>query len=150
MKPVMIVKKRSLTTSFIMCSMTRSSWCTPHQIWIKRESSCMAASSQVTMPTTWSVILHAPSNAKPIKWIVQSRQNTIKNLLTMSNITSPVWRSNIGSTHPWRLTMVLCSSMKTRKRKSKYNVLWWVVELSAIEKPQECRKTSTMRYKLIT
>jgi hypothetical protein len=71
-------------------------------------------------------------------------------LLTMSNITSPVWRSNIGSTHPWRLTMVLCSSMKTRKRKSKYNVLWWVVELSAIEKPQECRKTSTMRYKLIT
>jgi hypothetical protein len=32
MKLVTIVKKRSLTTSFIMCSMTRSSWCTPHQI----------------------------------------------------------------------------------------------------------------------
>jgi hypothetical protein len=71
-------------------------------------------------------------------------------LLTMSNITSPVWRSNIGSTQPWKLTMVLCSSMKTRKHKSKYNVLWWVVELSTIEKPQERRKTSTMRYKLIT
>ncbi len=113
MKLVTIVKKHSLTTSFIMCSMTRFSWCAPHQIRIKGQSSCMAASNQVTTPATQSVILRAPSNAKPIRRIVQSGQSTIKNLFTMSNITSPIWLSNIGSAHPWRLTMMLCSSMKT-------------------------------------
>jgi hypothetical protein len=81
--------------------------------------------------------------------IVQSRQSTVKNLLTMLNIISLVWRSDIESAHPWRLTMVLCSSMKTRKRKSRYNVLWWVSESSAIEKPQECHKMSAICYRLI-
>jgi hypothetical protein len=31
MKLVITKKKRSLTTLFMMCSMTRSSWCAPHQ-----------------------------------------------------------------------------------------------------------------------
>ncbi len=47
MKPVMIMKKHSLKTSFIMCSMTKSSWCAPHQIQVKGQSSCMATSSRM-------------------------------------------------------------------------------------------------------
>jgi len=145
----MIMKKRSLTTSFIMCSMTRSNWCAPHQIWVKGQSACMAASSRMTMLAMRLVILRAPSDAKLIRWIIQSGQSMIKNLSTMSNIISSVWRSNIGSAHPWRLTMVLCSSMKTQKRKSRYDVVWWVAKSSAIEKPQERRRTSAIRCKLI-
>jgi hypothetical protein len=37
--------------------------------------------------------------------IVQSGQSTVKNLLTIVDMISPVWRSNIGSAHPCRLTM---------------------------------------------
>ncbi len=150
MKPVMIVKKRSLTTLFIMCSMTRFSWCTPHQIRVKGQLSCMAASSQMTMPAMQPVILRAPWEAKLIRWIVQLRQSTVKNLSTISNITLPIWQLNIRSTHPWRLTMVLCSSMKTRKCKLKYDVLWWIAKSSVIEKPEKRRRTSVICCKLIT
>ncbi len=41
MKLVITKKKLSLTISFMMCSMTRSNWCAPHQIQKKEYSSCI-------------------------------------------------------------------------------------------------------------
>ncbi len=103
--PVMTEKNRSLMTLFIMSSITRSSWCAPHQIRIREQSLCIAASRRVITSATCLIILQAPSNVKPRRRIVQSGQSIVKNLLTIVDMISPVWRSNIESTHPCRLTM---------------------------------------------
>jgi hypothetical protein len=68
--PVMTEKNRSLMTLFIMSSITRSSWCAPHQIRIREQSLCIATSRRVTTPATRPVILRALSDVKPRRWIV--------------------------------------------------------------------------------
>ncbi len=103
--PVMTEENRSLMTLLIMSSITRSSWCAPHQIQIREQSLCIAALTRVTTPATRPVILQAPSDIKPRRRIVQSGQSTIKNLFTIVDMISLVWRSNIESAHPCRLTM---------------------------------------------
>jgi hypothetical protein len=103
--PVMTENNRSLMTLFIMSSITRFSWCAPHQIRIREQSLCISALRRVTTPATHPIILRAPSDVKPRRRIVQSGQNTVKNLLTIVDMISPIWRSNIGSAHPCRLTM---------------------------------------------
>jgi hypothetical protein len=103
--PIMIEKNHFLMTLIIMSSITRSSWCAPHQIWIREQSLCITTSRRVTTPATRLVILWAPSDVKPRRRIVQSTQSIVKNLLTIVDIISPVSRSNIRSAHPCRLTM---------------------------------------------
>jgi len=103
--PIMIEKNRSLMTLLIMSSITRSNWCTPHQIQIREQSLCIAVLRRMTTPTTCLVILQASSDIKPKRWIVQLGHSIVKNLFTIVDMISPVWRSNIESAHPCKLTM---------------------------------------------
>ncbi len=50
--PVMRVKKRSFTMVSMMCSITRSNWCAPHQTRIRGHSLCIALLRRMTTPET--------------------------------------------------------------------------------------------------
>jgi hypothetical protein len=65
-------------------------------------------------------------------------------------MTSPVCCWNIGNSHPCRLAMVWCCSMYTQICKSRYNVLWWVVEHSANKKAHQRHKMLEIHYILTT
>ena len=47
MKPVIMLKNLSLTTLLMINSITRSSWCAPHQIRVNGQFACMAWQRQV-------------------------------------------------------------------------------------------------------
>jgi len=68
--PILIEKNRSLMKLLIMSSITRSSWCAPHQIRIREQSICIATLRRVTTLATRPIILRAVSNVKPTRRIV--------------------------------------------------------------------------------
>ncbi len=80
MKPIIIEKNCFLTISFMMCSMTRPSWCVLHQIWKREQLSCIESWSWVTTPTTCSIIFRVSSHDKPWGRIFQLGQNIVKKL----------------------------------------------------------------------
>jgi hypothetical protein len=65
------------------------------------------------------------------------------------NMTSLVCHWNTSNAHPCKLVMVWCSSTYTQIHKSRYDVLWWVVESSANEKAHKCHKMSKICCKLM-
>ncbi len=104
--PVMIVKKCSFTMVSMMCSITRSNWCAPHQTWVKGHSLCIALLRWVTTRETRPIMLRAPSEDTPSRWTFQPGWRTSKKDTTIWNMTSPVCRLNIGSAITCRLTML--------------------------------------------
>ncbi len=103
---VMIVKKCSFTMVSMMCSITRSNWCAPHQTRVRRHSLCITLLRWVITPKTRPVMLRVPSEVTPSRWTFQPWRKTSKKDTTIWNMTLPVCRLNIGSATTCRLTML--------------------------------------------
>jgi hypothetical protein len=76
--PVMTVKKRSFTMVSMMCSITRSNWCAPHQTRVRGHSLCIALLRRVTTPETQLVMFRTPSEDTPSRWTFQPGRITSK------------------------------------------------------------------------
>lgn len=55
----MIAKTLYFTILYMMCSIMRFNWCSPHQTWTKEHFLCIALLRQVTTPNTQPVMLRS-------------------------------------------------------------------------------------------